>query len=56
MLREHSHKDRYITRIVHKEIPTTPGIVRHEDWLQLICEEDGMIFEEHKITDGATNG
>ncbi len=45
---EHSHYEKYITRIIKKKDGS--------EWFQFICEYDGIIFREVKIVDRATNG
>ena len=44
---EHTHYEKYITRIVKRG---------KNEWLQFICEVDGIVFREVKIVNEAVNG
>ncbi len=47
----HGQDDKYFTRIVEK----FDSNQRVADWLQFICEADGVIFREIKVTKGYNN-
>lgn len=46
---EHSHWERYISRIVPEKLATSPNRIVPEK-LQLICLGDGIVFHEKEIT------
>lgn len=46
---EHDHHRKYMTRIVTSGV-ANPHLPVHGEFLQFICELDGIIFKEIKIT------
>ena len=48
---EHSHRDKYITRVITRTLMGGEGNQGVNDFLQKICEQDGVLFEEIKISD-----
>lgn len=54
---QHNHYEKYITRIIQKEVQVSVGSTaihprfERQEFIQLICEIDGVIFDEIKIID-----